>query len=164
MWVSYKQIPVEAGGRGNNPVGGTGDANVCLVSTSHLLLLVPRSENHSCLWVSGVRRNLGPWWGAPSFSSRTESIVGDRTTANGRILPEGQRRPCRPCVYLRQDLILAGPNPRSVLSPKSLWTKAQVFEVSCVQPGCSSLRHSHGWQGSSPPLGQFAFSLGHMGS
>ena len=30
-----------------------------------------------------------------------------------------------------------------------------------MQPGCSSLRHSHGWQGPSPPLGPFAFSRTH---
>lgn len=68
-----------------------------------------------CFWPPGVRLlaacgspGSGGTWGqgggAPSFSSRT---VGDRTTANGRILPEGQRQPCRPCVCLRQDLIPA---------------------------------------------------------
>lgn len=138
-------------------MGGTGDANTYLVSTSCLLLLVPRSETPSRLWVSGVWRNRG----APSFSSKMESTVGDRATADGRILPEGQRQPCRPCVCPRQDLTLARILSHFCLQnhfgPKLRYSRSAV---------CSQAAYPYDtvMAGRAPPtLGQFAFCLGHVG-
>lgn len=121
-----------------------------------------------CFWSPGVRLlaacgspGSGGTRGAPSFSFKMESTVGDRTTADGRILPEGQRQHCRPCVCPRQDLTLARILSQFCLQthfgPKLRYSRSAV---------CSQAAYPYDtvMAGRAPPtLGQFAFSLGHVG-